>query len=100
MLAPIPAAIMGHGTEQYVQTVEWESYAQRAPNHIMGEGFQLFCHLSISSYSKKKKPKNRKGEKKLLSQKTFNFSFTEEHHLVSPMLEVELIGEKVSVERV
>lgn len=36
----------------------------------------------------------------LLSQKSFNFLFTEKHHLVSPMLEVELIGEKVSVERV
>lgn len=58
-----------------------------APNHIMGEGFK-FYHLSIS-LSKKKKM--------LLSQKSFNFLFTEKHHLVSPMLEVELIGEKVSV---
>lgn len=36
----------------------------------------------------------------LLSQESFNFLFTEKHQLVSPLLEVELIGEKVSVERV
>lgn len=57
----------------------------------MEEGFKLFCHLSFSSFSRKKM---------LFSQKSFNFLFTEKHHLVSPMLEVELIGEKVSAERV
>lgn len=66
-----------------------------------GGGFSVvLSSLHFLLLKKKKKPKNRKGEKKLLSQKPFNFSFTEEHHLVSPMLEVELIGEKVSVERV
>lgn len=36
----------------------------------------------------------------LLSQKSFNVLFAEKHHVVRPALEVELIGEKVSVERV
>ena len=36
-------------------------------------------------------------EKILLPQKSCNFLFLEKHYSVSPALEVELIGEKVSI---
>ena len=39
-------------------------------------------------------------EKIMLPQKSFNFLFSEKHYSVSPMLEVELIGEKVSIKTV
>ena len=36
----------------------------------------------------------------MLPQKSFNFLFLEKHYSVSPVLEVELIGEKVSMKTV
>jgi hypothetical protein len=42
----------------------------------------------------------KKKKKMLLSEKSFNFLFTEKHQSLNPVLEVELIGEKVSIERI
>ena len=49
MPGPTPAAVVCQDTQRHMETEwKWEVSAQGAPNQIMGEGFKLFCHLSIS----------------------------------------------------
>lgn len=84
---------MGHDTEQHnTETMKMGEVLPGGAKPHYGGGFYVVLSPLHFLVLKKKK--------KMLSQKSFNFLFTEKHHLVSPMLEVELIGEKVSVERV